>query len=76
MWYIKTFNIFLSIAISGTTSGAPNLFAIADCIMFIFMNYSRQWVEDSFIFCIASAILPHTEPSLLPIICLAVFLLQ
>jgi len=55
-------------------AGIHNLFVIASHIMFIFMNYGRQSVQDIFIFCISSVLLQHTNPSLLPHVCLAVFL--
>jgi len=54
--------------------GVHNIFAIAGRITFIFMSYRRQCVQD--IFCIASVLLPHTEPSLLAYVCLAVVLLS
>ena len=52
-----------------------NLLAIAGRITFIFMNYGRQWIQDIFVFGIASVLLRHTEPSLLLDVSLAVFLL-
>jgi len=63
-------------------SGGPRLcstaemhfFAIARRIMFIFMNYGCQWVEDIYLFCTAFVLLPHTQSGLLPYVTLAVFL--
>jgi len=55
-------------------AGVHNLFVIADRITFVFMNYSRQWVQDIYIFSIVSVLLTHTKPNLLPHVCLAVFL--
>ena len=59
-----------------TKLGVYNHFAIAGRITFNFMNYGRQWVQDIFTFCIVSVLLPCTEPSLVPHICLTVFLLS
>jgi len=57
-------------------SAVHNLFAIADRITLIFMNCSRQCIEDILIFWIASLLLPHTEPRLLQHVCLDVFRLS
>jgi len=59
-----------------TRSGVHKLFAIAGGITFIFMNYGRSEFK---LFClcyVASILLPHTDPSLLRQVFLAVFLLS
>jgi len=53
-------------------AGVHNLFVIVDCIIFSFMDYGRQSLQDVFIFGISPVLLQHTKPSLLPHICLAV----
>jgi len=40
------------------------------------MNYGRQLVQDVLIFCIASVLLPHAQPSLLLHVYFALFLLS
>jgi len=55
-------------------AGKHNLFAIADRITFTFMNYGRQWVQHILYF--ALLLFSHTEPTLLPHVCLAFFLLS
>jgi len=61
---------------SSFTSGMYNRFVIAARITFIVMNYSRLWIQDILIFCIASVLLHHTGPSLPPRVYLADFLLS
>jgi len=56
-------------------SGVFNLFGIASRVAFI-MNYGRQLVQDVLIFCIAYALLPHAQPSLLLHVYFALFLLS
>jgi len=53
-----------------------NLLAITGRIMYTFMNYGRQWVQDISIFCIASVLLLHIESSLLVHVRLAIILLS
>jgi len=43
---------------------------------FTFINYGRKQLQDDFNVFIASVLLPHAEPSLLPHVYLAVFLLS
>ena len=45
--------------------GVHNLFALASRITFRFMNYGLQWVQDTYIFCIASVLHAHTKSGLL-----------
>jgi len=57
--------------------GVHNHSAIAGRISFIFVMQGRCWDQDIFsFFCIAPVLLPRTEPTLLPRVCLDVFLLS